>query len=576
VNKTLQARIVSRFEREPEARAITFIDNRGKHEWITAGTFFDQAKSFATFLSESGLRKGGVCVIVLSSGDIAAKAVLACVLLGAAPLLVAPPSIQTSGAFSSLSHILRGVITRIRPALVILESALLEAESDLPSVAEGSDTRILSSDDIDASGPKWQMRSPVVDSDVAALQLTSGTTGFPKICRWRQDAVVAALDGMADAMHVTPQDIFLNWTPLYHDMGLVNNFLLCMALGVPLGMMRPQDFVKDPALWLRALDTLRATVTWSPNFGFALAAQRVRAADLGGIDLGHVRGFWSAAERIHYETIMAFYERFKSLGVRLDTLKTNFGCAENIGGATFSDPDGSFLIERLDRTAFFRERIARPVDDAARDQSAIVIVSAGKGHPQLQLRIVSEDKQPLPDGHIGEVALVTPSRMEGYIGDPEATADAVVDDMLVTGDLGYLRNGELFWVGRVRERINVRGVKMDPSDFEPVLLGIQGLRPGCFAAFGVDDTIKGTQRIVIVTEVKPTTTRPNGEMTSDVRSHVFSALGVNVDDVLLVREGTLTKTSSGKRRHQYVKNLYEGGELVEYLWNGPVQTGVRG
>ena len=85
-------------------------------------------------------------------------------------------------------------------------------------------------------------------------------------------------------MHVTPQDTFLNWTPLYHDMGLVNNFLLCMALGVPLGMMRPQDFVKDPALWLRGLHALGATVTWSPNFGFALAAQRVRAEDLARSD----------------------------------------------------------------------------------------------------------------------------------------------------------------------------------------------------------------------------------------------------------------------------------------------------
>jgi acyl-CoA synthetase (AMP-forming)/AMP-acid ligase II len=576
VNNTLQARIVSRLEREPDARAITFLDNRGRHEWIAAGTFFDDAAKCATFLSESGLSKGGVCVIVLSSGDIASKAVLACVLLGAAPLLVAPPSIQTAGAFSSLSQILRGVIKRIRPAIVILESSLLESESDLASVGEGSETRILAGNDIDISGPKWRLRTPLVEGDLAALQLTSGTTGFPKICRWRQDAVVAAIDGMADAMRVTPQDIFLNWTPLYHDMGLVNNFLLCMALGVPLGMMRPQDFVKDPSLWLRGLDTLRATVTWSPNFGFALAAQRVRDEDIAGVQLGHVRGFWSAAERIHYETMVAFYERFKSLGVRREALKTNFGCAENIGGATFSDPDGAFRFERLDRTAFFRERIARPADETTRAQPPLIVVGAGKGHPQLQVRIVSEDRQPLPDGHIGEIALVTPSRMEEYIGDPEATAHAIVDDLLVTGDLGYLRSDELFWVGRVQERINVRGVKMDPSDFEPALHAIQGLRPGCFAAFGVDDTIRGTQRIVIVTEVKSATNRTGDEFKSDVRRHVFLALGVNVDDVLLVREGTLTKTSSGKRRHQYVKNLYEGGELVEYLWNGPVQTGVRG
>jgi fatty-acyl-CoA synthase len=274
--------------------------------------------------------------------------------------------------------------------------------------------------------------------------------------------------------------------------------------------------------------------------------------------------------------MMAFYTRFKPLGVRLDALKTNFGCAENVGGATFSDPDGPFLFERLDRTAFLRDRIAQPVDDDAPAQSQIVVVGAGKGHPQLQVRIVSEDGRPLPDGHIGEVALVTPSRMEGYLGDAEASSAAIVNDALVTGDLGYLRAGELFWVGRVQERINVRGVKMDPSDFESILLGVEALRPGCFAAFGLDDSSKGTQRIVIVTEVRKSADRSIEDLSGDVRNQVFLALGVNVDEVVLVREGTLTKTSSGKRRHRYVKELYESGQLTEHAWTWPVQASVRG
>lgn len=568
--------MVSRLEREPERPAITFLDNRGRYQWISVGEFFDSASRYATFLSESGLKKGGVCVIVLSSGEMSAKAVLACVLLGAAPLLLAPPSLQTAGAFSSLSDILRGVVRRTRPDIVLLEDSMLKVQNDLASVTEGTAAVVIAASAIDASGPAWRVSSSTEEGDVAALQLTSGTTNFPKVCQWRNAPVVAALQGMADAMRVTPQDIFLNWTPLYHDMGLVNNFLLCLSMGVPLGMLRPQDFVKDPSLWLRGLADLKATVTWSPNFGFALAAQRCRAEDLAGVDLGHVRGFWSAAERIHYETMMAFYTRFKPLGVRLDALKTNFGCAENVGGATFSDPDGPFIFERLDRTTFLRDRIAQPVGDDAPAQSQIVVVGAGKGHPQLQVRIVSEDGRPLPDGHIGEVALVTPSRMEGYLGDAEASSAAIVNDALVTGDLGYLRAGELFWVGRVQERINVRGVKMDPSDFESILLGVEALRPGCFAAFGLDDSSKGTQRIVIVTEVRKSADRSIEDLSGDVRNQVFLALGVNVDEVVLVREGTLTKTSSGKRRHRYVKELYESGQLTEHAWTWPVQASVRG
>jgi acyl-CoA synthetase (AMP-forming)/AMP-acid ligase II len=135
--------------------------------------------------------------------------------------------------------------------------------------------------------------------------------------------------------------------------------------------------------------------------------------------------------------------------------------------------------------------------------------------------------------------------MNGYLDDPEATHQALAGQLLRTGDLGYLRGRELFWVGRVQERINVRGVKLDPSDLEPILFAIQGLRPGCFAAFGLDDATTGTQRIVIVTELRDTWRGVSTELVEEIRNQVFLTLG-SIDEVLPVREGTLTKTSSGK------------------------------
>jgi len=565
VRRTLQAYVLSRLEREPDSRAITFLNDRGEHAWYSVRGFVEQASGYAAFLSDSGLKKGGVCIVVLSSGEVAAKIVLACVLLGAVPLLVAPPSLQTEGAFSSLSRIVRGIIRKTRPDVVIVDDSLRGMAADVETTRDGVHPLMIAEGDLESrEGKSWSFES-VTETDLAGLQLTSGTTGFPKVCVWRQDRVIAALEGMAASMGLTRHDTCLNWTPLYHDMGLVNNFLLCLALGVPLAMMRPQDFVRDPSLWLRGLADLQATTTWSPNFGFAIAAQRCREEDLTGVDLGHVRAFWNAAERIHYDTMMGFYSRFRVNGVRLESLKTNFGCAENVGGATFCDLNGAFVFERLDRSAFLEQRIARVLEDSGDQQHAVVIVSAGKHHPQLTVQILSEDGAPLPDGEIGEVALHSPSRMNGYLDDPEATQRAFAGELLRTGDLGYLRDGELFWVGRVQERINVRGVKLDPSDLEPILFAIQGLRPGCFAAFGLDDEAKGTQRIVIVTELRDAWRRMSAEVTDEIRNRVFLTLGVNVDDVLLVREGTLTKTSSGKRRHRFVKDLYERGRLAEYL-----------
>jgi acyl-CoA synthetase (AMP-forming)/AMP-acid ligase II len=184
----------------------------------------------------------------------------------------------------------------------------------------------------------------------------------------------------------------------------------------------------------------------------------------------------------------------------------------------------------------------------------------------MTIEILSRTGRALPDGHVGEVGLKTPSRMIGYLGDWRANQHALYGDLLRTGDLGYLRDGELFWVGRVRERITIRGVKLDPSDFEPILLQVEGLRAGCFAAFGVDDQKQGTQHIVIVTEVRDNVNREPEEISGEIRDQVFERLGVNVSEIFLVKQGTLTKTSSGKRRHRHFRSLYLDGKLKPFEW----------
>ena len=130
-----------------------------------------------------------------------------------------------------------------------------------------------------------------------------------------------------------------------------------------------------------------------------------------------------------------------------------------------------------------------------------------------------------------------------------------------TGDLGYKRGSELFWIGRLRERINLQGRKYDPSDFESALLRVDGVRTGCFAVFGVDDGRTGTERLVVGTEVRRGRPLPTDELIDEIRGRVMAEIGVPVADVVLVAEGSMTKTSSGKRRHQFYRGLYEAGRL---------------
>ena len=563
--KSFQGRFYALLENNPDRNAILFYQDGQEPAWNSLEQFYTQARGYAISLREHGLRKGDACVIVLPSSELSLMLTTATLLLGALPLLIAPPALQSEGAFSSLYQIIQRIIKKTNPTIVILPETVKGTLAELQSKNKTSDF-LLGESEIE---PVLDGHLPVVipdENDIAAMQLTSGTTGFPRVCVWKQRNVMAALDGMLTAMRLSKDDICFNWTPLYHDMGLVNNFFLCITSGVPLVMLSPNDFIKKPSTWLHGLTKTGATTTWSPNFGFAIAAQRVRDGELEGVDLHRVRAFWNAAERIHYDTLLAFHKRFKPFGVSKDAIKTNFGCAENVGGATFSDPMGRFLVEHVDRRSFIEKRVAKPINGGGGGEKGIAIVGVGKPHPGIRVEILSRKGNLLPDGHIGEIAMHTPSRMEGYLADKRATQRALYKDLLRTGDLGYMRNGELFWVGRVRERINLRGVKLDPSDFEPVLFHISGLRQGNFAAFGVDDPLQGTQKIVLVVEVRDGLAQDSETISGEIRNEVFEHLGINISEIVLVKTGTLTKTSSGKRRHRYFQKLYMEGRLSEFEW----------
>lgn len=553
--RSLQARLRDRLERDPSGRALTFVDGRGNFEWIPYETFYREAAAHGHALSERGLQPGDACVFVLQSHRECAAAVIGCLLAGGIPTLAAPPVVR--GLHSNLPEVVRHVAGRTRARMVLLgeESASLEPDLADEGFSLCEITELAGQGDPDSLVPV-----DPASEDIVARQLTSGTTGLPKVCEWRQQGVLASLDGMVDAMDLSESDCFANWTPLYHDMGLVNNFFLCLAHGIPLALLQASDFVKRPSLWLRAVHATGATTTWSPNFGFAMTAQRVTDAEMEGVTLDHVRGFWNAAERIHADSLLQFRDRFAPHGLAPEAVKTNFGCAENVGGATFTSPTRTPEIERIDRHALHEEGVARPVDVSANGDS-LLVVSTGAPYPGMTIRIVGDDDETLPDGHVGEVALNTPSRMVGYLEEPDENAQAIRGDELFTGDIGYLRNGELFWTGRVRERINLHGKKYDPSDFERVLFEVEGLREGCFAAFGIDDEEIGSQRLVIVSETRAATERPHEEILRDIRRQVSVQMSVSVSEILLLPQGAMSKTSSGKRRHRFYRDLHATGQL---------------
>ncbi|HEV3040003.1 MAG TPA: AMP-binding protein [Candidatus Angelobacter sp.] len=560
IGRSLQAQILARLNESPDRRCICFYGARETVHWQSRSQLYSKSVAVAQQLRQEGVCPGDICIIVLPSGENSVNALLATLLLGAVPLLIAPPTMV--GGNLELHQTLHGVLRSTRPRVVVCSPSIKPDvagfESSFPAI------KFVFPPDVEGMELKNEPFAPVLPAptDIAAMQLTSGTTAAPRICMWDHKGVLAALDGMAAAMALSAADLCANWTPLYHDMGLVNNFFLCLARGIPLVLLSPQEFARRPALWLRSLSQTGATITWSPNFGFALTVRRAQDSEIEGVRLDHVRAFWNAAERIHAETLDAFHCRFATLGIRREALKTNFGCAENIGGATFSRANELPPCEHID-CRFLEERGIARVSPATNDAEKIVLVSAGVAHPALNIRILSPRGRVLPDGRVGEICLDTPSRMLRYHQNARETRRALRGGLLHTGDLGYLRNGHLFWVGRLRERITIHSKKIDPSAFETIFASTLGLREGCFAAFGVPDEQLGTERLIIVGEVRSPITESLKKLTATISRKCFLQLGITPGDIVLVPSGTLAKTSSGKRRHRYFRKFYLDGGLEQ-------------
>jgi fatty-acyl-CoA synthase len=317
------------------------------------------------------------------------------------------------------------------------------------------------------------------------------------------------------AVAASSEDVGVSWLPLNHDMGLVGMALGALYTQRTCVLLPPEMFVRRPAEWLRAITRHRATVSFAPNFAYDLCVRRVK--DLDGLDLSSWRIAGCGAEPIHPPTLAAFARKFAPVGFRETSFLPSYGLAEHVLAATFA-PRG------------------RPL----RTENSLV--SCGAPLPGHAIRIVDEDKQPVPERRVGEILLSGPSVMLGYYHEDEP-GDAIEDGWLRTGDLGYLADGELFVCGRAKDVIIAHGRKYHPQDLEWAVDDLAGVRRGRVVAFGTAGAGRA-DRVVMV--VEPNGTVAAASLTEMVRRRIGDLFGLYVDEVAIVPSGTVGRTTSGK------------------------------
>ena len=406
------------------------------------------------------------------------------------------------------------------------------------------------------------LESPADDPNrLVILQYTSGSTSEPKGVMIPDRVLAANIDAACEAASLDDDEVMVSWLPLYHDMGLVGFLAIPMTTGVDLVQAAPQDFMAHPGNWMQWISDWRGTATAGPNFSWVLATRALRRAE--DLDLSSLTLALSGAEPVDPKAVDAFTAAAGRFGLPDGAFFPAFGMAEVAIAGTFPRRGQGLRCDTVDREVLERSRVAKPVEITDPDDLAVRarrLPLLGTAVPGLEMRVVDPDtREEVAERHVGELLLRGTSVTPGYYKRDDATAALFHDGWLCTGDLAYVLDGELVLCGRIKDVIIVGGRNVFPEDIERAVGGLGGVRAGNVIAFG-QDGYKGKETVVVVAEVR------EGEDLETVREAIhhrtLEVCGLPPRDVMMVRPGTLPKTSSGKLQRARCRELYLAEELA--------------
>ena len=493
---------------------------------VTYGQLWRESARYAAGLKKFGVERGDkVCLIYPTCAEFF-YTFFGALRLGAIPV----PLYPTLGV-DGTANIFRDSEATAVVTIGWFRKGVEESRAAAPNVRHVLDPSDLEADERAPALPAMR------EDDTAFIQYTSGSTEHPRGVVLTHANVCRTVEFMAEAAQLTRDDTIVSWLPLYHDMGLIGCAFTPPTTGSPLYLLPPD--LKSPRTWLELITEVRATFTVSPDFGYRNCVRNI--TDPTGIDLSSLKQALSGAEPVRLSTIRAFEEKF---GVA-NLITPCYGLAEATLAVAIW-PRATPL--RFDRSGKF--------------------MSVGQPCRGVSVRIMQDERVVGPDAE-GEICVRSPGVMQGYYNNSAATRTVLSrDGWLRTADLGFVdAEGYLYVTGRLKDLIIVGGENVIPADVEEVVDYVPGVRYS--AAVGLDSERTGSQRLHVVAEVREAATEREtlSQLVREIVRRVHHARGHRPAKVLLVRPGTIPKTSSGKiqrsRLGQMIGNN-ELGDLVVY------------
>jgi fatty-acyl-CoA synthase len=410
---------------------------------------------------------------------------------------------------------------------------------------------------LDAPDPV-EHASPAGDEE-AFVQYSSGSTTSPKGCILSAGAIVTHIELLGSALGIGKGDRGLMWLPLSHDMGLFGGLLMAWMRGMDAWVASPQRFLGSPRTWMRDLARAQATFTVAPNFGLRIAARAARRPeDIGTFPL---RACIIGSDRIELPALEDAAAGLERYGFTFDTLTPAYGLAEATLAVTTTSPGARPHAIAVDAAALF----AGEVREASGGAPVARLVSCGRPLEGVEVRIAAEGAS-----EVGEICVKSPCLAKGYVAAPERTATTFRDGELHTGDLGFMRDGELYFVGRIDDVITVGGRNVYASELETVLGLEDGVRRGNCAVLEVLDGDRS--RLLVLAEPGAEGAEGAGgaggaggadydAIAMRLRVAMADHTGLGANEVVFLPRGSLPKTASGKIQRYRARQLVQSPDF---------------
>ena len=565
--RTLFHLLSDRAERLSDKCVFSFVRGQlNDRIYRTYGELHVRASAIAAELQRR-LSPGERAILLFPPGLDFIDAFFGCLYAGVVAVPVSPP--RTRKFASSL-----GLVVESAQARIVLSTSdhLKQFRSSYEEVPALRDTTWQAADEIGNDAAADWKYPQVCERELAFLQFTSGSTASPKGVMLSHGNLLSNSATIGRAFGTSEASKAVFWLPLYHDMGLIGGVIQPVFCGGSCTLLAPPAFLQRPMLWLEAITQDQATISGGPDFAYDVCARKISADEARGLNLSSWDVAFTGAEAVRSRTLNHFAEKFAPAGFRRTSFFPCYGLAEATlivsGGPRQELP----RIIEVDAAELRLDRIR----EASDPHSARPVVSCGPCLPEQRLEIVNPNTlQCCGEEQVGEIWVRGPSVAQGYFGQPEMSdytfranlADGTEGPFLRTGDLGFLRNGELFVTGRLKDLIVIRGRNYYPEDIEQTVEAVHaGFRAGHCLAFSIDED--HIERLVVVQEMEPRTKTVDAEpIFRAVRRAIALTHGVEVHAIVLAKAGANPKTTSGKRRRSAGRQAFLNEQIDSHaIW----------